>query len=98
MNNFKDFGIKTTPNSFVGDKIKINKILNLEVKIINFRIEDSKVKAGTKLLTIQLQKNDDNHIVFTGSKNLMDQINQVPKEKFPFITKIVNINEYYEFT
>jgi hypothetical protein len=98
MNNFKDFGIKTTPNSFVGDKIKINKILNLEVKIISFKIEDSKVKAGTKLLTIQLQKNDDNHIVFTGSKNLIEQINQVPKDKFPFTTKIVNINEYYEFT
>lgn len=98
MNAFKDFGITITPNTFIGDKIKINKILNIEIEVIKFKIEDSKVKSGTKLLTIQIRKKDENHVVFTGSKNLIEQINQVPKEKFPFTTTIINQNEYYEFT
>lgn len=98
MNNFKNFGIKATSTAFTGDKIKINKILNIEIEVIQYKIENSKVKEGTQLLTIQFKKNNQTHIAFTGSKVLIEQIKQVPKENFPFITTISNINEYYEFT
>jgi len=43
MNNFKDFDIKAEINSFTGDKIKIDKVLNKEIKILGFKIEDSKI-------------------------------------------------------
>ena len=98
MTAFKDLGIKPKIISFTGDKIKIVKLLNIEIEIIRFKIEDSKIKAGTELLTLQINKKEEIYVVFTGSKVLIDQISQVPKDKFPFITTIKNTNEYYQFT
>lgn len=51
MNQFKNFNIHAELNSFTGDKIKIEKVLNREIKVLDFKIEDSKIKPGTKLLT-----------------------------------------------
>lgn len=98
MNYFKDLGIKPKTNTFVGDKIKISRILNTEITIHDYKIEDSKQKQGTKCLTLQIERNETKNVVFTGSTILMDMITQVPKDKFPFITKIVQENERYEFT
>lgn len=98
MNNFKDFNIKPTLNTFVGDKIKIDRIINVPITVHDFKIEPSTVKEGTKRLTLQIEKNQTRHIIFTGSKILQQQIQQVPKDKFPFSATIVKNNEYYEFT
>lgn len=98
MNQFKNFNIQAELNSFTGDKIKIDKVLNREIKVCDFKIEDSKVKPGTKLLTLQIQKSDENHIIFSGSKYLMQQIEQVKKEQFPFTTTIVKESEHLKFT
>ncbi|MEJ0030914.1 MAG: hypothetical protein WDO15_11315 [Bacteroidota bacterium] len=98
MNSFKDFNIKTKINSFVGDKIQVTKILNMQVKVVAFKIEPSKKKEGTDFLTLQIEKSGELRIVFTGSRVLIDQIRQVPEEKFPFTTTIRRDNEYYEFT
>lgn len=98
MNAFKDFNIKPELNAFTGDKIKIDRIVNISIIIHGFKIEESTVKQGTKLLTLQIEKNKTKHIVFTGSKVLQQQIIKVPKDKFPFTATIVKNNEYYEFT
>lgn len=37
-------------------------------------------------------------VVFTGSKVLIEIIEQIPKTNFPFITTIIEENERYEFT
>ena|SRR5688572_27711827 len=98
MHNFKDLNIKPKINVFVGDKIPVKKILNVPISVLEFKIEPSKKKEGTDFLTLQIEKSGEKRIVFTGSKIMMDQINRVPKESFPFTTTIVNDNEYYEFT
>lgn len=100
MNEFKDFGIKTTVKSFVGDKIKMSKILNKRVTVIDFKKGDSKYtdKGNGKCLQLQIDVAGTKHVVFTGSTFLMETIEQVPKEKFPFTTTIVEENERYEFT
>lgn len=98
MNQFKDFNIQAKLNSFTGDKIKIEKVLNREIKILDFKIEDSKVKPGTKLLTLQIEKSSENHVIFSGSKYLIQQIEQVDKDKFPFTTTIVKESEHLKFT
>ncbi|QHC84947.1 hypothetical protein AS589_09280 [Empedobacter brevis] len=98
MNNFKNFKIKPSLTNFVGDKIKINKILNKEIIIQKFKIEDSKAKQGTKCLTLQIEYKEENHIIFTGSKILQEMIIQVPEDGFPFKTIIVLNNERLEFT
>ncbi|MEK9157705.1 MAG: hypothetical protein AAB638_00795 [Patescibacteria group bacterium] len=98
MNNFKDFNIQPNINSFVGEKIAIQKLFNLPITVFDYKITPSNKKAGTELLTLQIEKGGEKRIVFTGSKVMMDMIKLVPKNKFPFETTIKGDNEYYEFT
>jgi hypothetical protein len=98
MNNFKELGIIAKPNSFVGDKLKIDKVLNQEIKVHAFKIGLSVKKENTDYLTMQIEKNDTKYVIFTGSKILMQMIKEVPEDKFPFITTIVKNNDYPEFT
>ena len=83
---------------FVGDKIKMDRILNIEIVIHGFKIDDSKHKENTKCLTLQIEKSGNKHVVFSGSKILMQMIQKVPKDSFPFTTTIVKHNEYLQFT
>lgn len=96
MNNFKDFGIKTEIKAFTGEKIKVKKILNTEIIVLDYKIEDSKYDG--KCLYIQIEKGDVKHVVFTASKYLMQVIELIDKEQFPFKTTIVENDERYEFT
>ena len=96
--NFKDFAIKPKDNAFVGDKIKVKNILNVPITVFDYAVEPSKAKPGTNYLKLQIEKSGDKRVVFTGSKTLTDQIEQVPKDSFPFETTIQGVNERYEFT
>lgn len=96
MKDFKDFGIKTSLQSFTGDKIKMERILNREISVYDFRIEDSKFKG--KCLYLQIAIADIKYVVFTGSGALIEMIQQVPKIEFPFKTTILKENERFEFT
>jgi hypothetical protein len=98
MNNFKDFNIQPRVNSFVGEKIQVQKLFNLTIKVLDYKIEPSKQKKDTELLTLQIEKSGEKRIVFTGSKVLIEMIRQVPKNGFPFTTVIKGDNDYYEFT
>lgn len=98
MNEFKDFGIKPKVTAFVGEKININRLFNLPITVLDFKIEPSKQKEGTELLTLQIEKSGEKRIVFTGSTILIQMIRKVPEDKFPFVTTIRGDNEYYEFT
>ena len=98
MIKFKDFGIKTEIQSFVGDKIKMDRILNRVITVLAYRIENSKYEGKGKRLDLQIKIGDITHVVFTGSVVLMDQIQKVPKDSFPFETTVVKENERFEFT
>ena len=98
MNNFKDFNIKPKITSFVGEKIAVQKLFNLPIEVLDFKIEPSKKKEGTELLTLQIEKAGEKRIVFTGSTILIQMIKKVPENRFPFTTTIKGDNEYYEFT
>jgi hypothetical protein len=65
-----------------------------------FKVEDSKFekKGSGKCLTVQFELNNTKHIVFTGSIGLINQIEQVPKDKFPFRAIIIRENEMFQFT
>jgi hypothetical protein len=101
MNSFSQFNIKITSKGFEGDKIKISKILNREVVIHHFKIEDSKIfrdKGTCKCLHLQISFNNEKHIVFTSSSGLIETILQVPNDGFPFTTTIVEENDRFIFT
>lgn len=98
MKSFKEFNIAPRINAFVGEKIQVQKLFNTPIIVHAFKVEDSKKKAGTKLLTLQIEKAGEKRIVFTGSTVLIDMINRVPQNEFPFETTIRGDNDYFEFT
>ena len=99
MYEFKDFKIKASSNNFIGSKIPIARVFNMKITVLDFKIDNSKQKENTDCLTLQIEKDGNKRVIFTGSTCLIEQIKQVPKEKFPFLTTIVvGENERYEFT
>ena len=98
MFKFKDFNITPKENKFIGKKMDVDDVLNIEVAVLGFEIKDSTKKEGTKYLTLQIEINENKRVVFTGSKNLMDLISQVPENGFPFKTTIKKNDKRLEFT
>ena len=103
MNRFSQFNIKAPIKGFEGNKIKMARILNREIVVHAYKIEDSKVQAfrekGTgKCLHLQISVENDMHVVFTSSSGLIEMIQMVPEDKFPFTTTIVEENDRYKFT
>lgn len=91
-------GIKVNSPNFTGDKIKMDRVLNREIIVHDFKIEDSTVKLGTKCLWLQIELENRKHVMFTGAKGLIQMIQQVPRENLPFKTTIIKENESPQFT
>ena len=100
MKQFKDFGITAAVQGFIGDKMKMERILNREVMVYDYKIENSRFteKGNGKCLHMQIAIGEQKYVVFTGSKVLMDTIEKIPKSEFPFKTTIIKINDHFEFT
>lgn len=103
MNRFNQFDITVTAKSFVGDKIKISKILGKEIVVHDHKIEESKVPAfkergAGQCLHLQISVNNEKHIIFTSSTWLIEAIQKVPEKGFPFTTIIVQEDDRYKFT
>jgi len=99
MKRFSEFDIKAG-DSFTGDKIKIDKILNREITVHKYKMEDSKYpknKSG-KCLYLQIELSGSMLIIFSGSDFLMNQLKQIEAESFPFIATIIKSNDHFEFT
>jgi len=100
MKAFKDFEVKPVANVFIGDKIKMMKVLNSTIIVNAYKIEVSqypKNKSGN-VMTLQITHVGEKGIIFTGSDYLMQQIQQIPDDGFPFQTVIVKNGEHFEFT
>lgn len=100
MKTFKELNIKPSRRLFVGDKIKIARVLNCPIVVHGYQIDVSKYqenKSG-KCMTLEIEHNQARHIIFTGSDVLLDMIQQVPDAHFPFATTIIKNGEHYEFT
>jgi len=100
MKLFSDLNVPAPTGSFIGEKIKIAKIMNREIVILDSRIDDSKYpknKSG-KVLMLQLEVDAEKRILFTGSDVLIGQIQHVKKEDYPFKATIVKEGEYFQFT
>lgn len=102
MNNFKDFNIKISQSKkFEGNKIKISKILNREIIVHDFKIDDSKIfttNGNEKCLQLQISFGNTKHVMFTGSNFLIETIKQIPSDGFPFATTIIEDNNRFIFS
>lgn len=100
MYRFSEFNIQVESKSFSGDKISIDRILNREITVVDFKIENSKyeAKGNGKCLHLQIEINGLKYVVFTGSVYLMNMIEKVPAGRFPFFTTIIKQDEAYIFS
>jgi hypothetical protein len=98
MKQFKDFGITADVKAFVGDKIKIERILNREIIVHEFKIEISKFqeKGNGKCLYLQIEINEIMYVIFTGSGVLMNMLERTPRDSFPFTATIIKQNDHFE--
>ena len=51
MNRFSDFSTE----QLIGEKISIDKILNKEIKVLAFRLKNSKIEKGSTYAQIQIE-------------------------------------------
>ncbi len=101
LKRFKDMNVEVVEtNSFIGDKIKISKVLNREIAVYGFNIKNSKFPdiGNGKCLYLQIELNGEKRILFTGSVVLQERIKKVNEVDFPFLATIVKDNERYDFT
>lgn len=100
MNKFSDFEIKRPNKSLIGDRVKVDKILNQEIKVLGYRLEKSqynKNKSGL-CLYLQIEYLKEKRVLFTGSDVLIHLIKQIPEDKFPFSTTIIKEGEAFIFS
>jgi hypothetical protein len=88
---------KNVTKNFIGNKIKITDILNRDIIVHYYKIEDSKIFKGGKCLYAQVSVDETKRIIFTSSSGLVKKIQQINKNNFPFRTKIVENNKKFEF-
>jgi hypothetical protein len=90
---FSDFAEDDRP--LAGEKVKIDSILNQEIMITGYRLNESKFKNNSpRCLTVQFMKDESQHVIFTGSAVLINQLEKYGKE-VPFLTVIRKIERYY---
>lgn len=98
MNKFCDFGIAPERDHFVGDKIRIMKVLNQPLIIHDYKLSQSKFEDSSDVMHLQIEFKEEMKVLFTASKVLKKQIDKVPKESFPFETVIIKEGESFCFT
>jgi hypothetical protein len=100
---FKDLATKAPAvNAFEGQKIEPHQLFGIEITVHKYSIGPSTLpgKQDTKCLTLQITLDGIKRIVFSGSKYLMDQCEQLdPVSDFPFTATIVRKeNRSHQFT
>lgn len=93
MHKFSDFAEE---NPLEGQKISLLELINKEVEVLAYKLNDSKQKSGTQCLTLQVRYNNELRVLFTGSSVLISQVLKYA-DKLPFEAKIKKINNYFTF-
>jgi RNA-directed DNA polymerase len=97
MKKFSELNIDNKLSDlYIGNKISINDIINKKIIIFKYNLEKSKYKDS--YLKLQIKLNNEDRIVFTGSKNLINTINKIEKNDFPFETTVMKRFDSYFFT
>lgn len=95
--SFKDFNIKTDLTSFIGEKIRIERVLGKEIVVKDYKIEPSKFEG--QRLVLQIEFGGEDRIIFTSSAFLKDLVGKMDRSiHFPFTTVIEKKGEHFEFT
>ncbi len=93
MKSFSELGVTPVHNTFVGDKIKIDRIIDKEIVVEKYKIEKSKFEKGHgQCLHMQIKLNGEDRVVFTSSMGLINTLGMIKETDFPFQATIVKNN------
>lgn len=98
IKNFSDFGIETKM-AFEGNRIFAVEILNEPIIVHYYEIRPSKKaeKKGADYLYVQITYKDEKRLLMSESKYLMEDLDKVPEEGFPFQAKIIRNYKSFSF-
>jgi len=97
MKQFSDFAEEQV--GLEGEKLRLDDIINCEMVVSGYRVNDSKYNHG-HCLTIQFcypEKPEEKFILFTGSGVLTSQMEKYGHE-IPFMATIRKVERYYTLT
>lgn len=95
MQRFSDFA---EAQPLTGEKISMADVLNKEITVLAYRIGNSHFKDGVdKYVKIQIEVAGEKRIIFTGSRVIIDQLEQY-KDHLPFIATIIKIDKFFTFS
>jgi len=97
MKKFSEFGITMERKGFTGEKIKMSGLLNRQIVVHDFKIDDSKFNEG-QCLQLQISIGETKRVLFTGSLKLIEMIHKINREDFPFTTTIIEDEKQFLFT
>ena len=94
IKRFSDFSTERGPLD--GTKLKLEDILNVEIKLLAFEVRQSKFKKENhdRVMTLQFEMSGKLHILFTGSEILIKQLEKY-SANLPFFATIKHIDRYY---
>lgn len=102
--NIPEFSSLVKNNALDGNKIKIDEVLDKPVIVTGFKISKSKYKGDCAKVQFHFENSNENLVFFTGSKVIIDQLEQVEKAlieqgaEFSFKTTVRLIGKYYSLT
>jgi hypothetical protein len=110
IHSFSDFA---AIGALSGEKVKIDQIINQEIKVLEYKVAPSKMKNFDKsettapesestetrknCLHLRFEWNSKECILFSGSEVLIKQCHEHGSQ-MPFMAKIKKINNYYTFS
>lgn len=98
VKSFKDLNIVVERCGLKGEKIKAEKILNVQIEVHGYQLKPSKHYSGKQCIHLQIKYKGEDRAVFMEGRKLQEALEQMGEEHFPFTTTIVRENDTYEFT
>jgi len=95
VKRFSDFAQEDGP--LEGGKVRLDSILNVEIQITGYRIQESKYNGKNKTgkcLTVQFEQDGEQRVFFTGSDVLIQQFERYGDE-IPFLATVKKVNKHY---
>ena len=100
VNEVKRFSDFAEPSYLLeGEKKRLPDILDKEIKVVAYRINNTKLRdaKNDKCMTVQFELDGQKHIFFTGSMVLMEQLQRYDKN-LPFMATVTKVGKCFSFS
>lgn len=92
MKDFGELNITYEPQAFSGEKISIQKVLNKDLVVQDWKIGPSKIAGKDFRIDIQILLGGEQRVTWTSSKKFKELVERIPKKELPFTAQIVAID------